>query len=125
MIYTLDLASLILILGAPMSCGTTAGDALQPPLGTPVFGGYQSVKERNYDPYSSLDKNIFNAPSIFDVPIHFADKMFLFFDVYRRLELVLNPDNNSILSQPIFWLPQKFQERNKYTGDETGNPLVD
>ena len=50
MIYTLDLASLILILGAPMSCGTTAGDALQPPLGTPVFGGYQSVKERNYDP---------------------------------------------------------------------------
>ena len=96
------MASLTLILGAPTSCGTTAGDALQPPLGTPVCGDYQRVKERNCDPYSSLDKNIFDAPSIFDVPIHFVDKIFLFFDVYRRLEFVQNPENNSILSQPMF-----------------------
>ena len=61
------------------------------PLGTPVSDGYQRVKERNCDPYSSLVKKIF------DVPIQ-SGEIFLFFHVYPRSELVQNSENNSALS---------------------------
>ena len=60
------------------------------PLWTPMSGGCQRVKERNCDPYSSLVKKIF------DLLIFFSNKIFLFFHVYPRSELVQNPENNSI-----------------------------
>lgn len=41
------------------------------------------------------------------------------------LELVQNPKNNWISSQPIFSLPRKFEEKKKNTADELENPLVD